>query len=590
MFKRRSFFSGAALFVSALLVTALFFTGCPGSSPGPRAPQEPAAPGLTAQDTQIKVDWAEVVEAEQYLVYYASAGDGDTPPTTAATTINAPALTHTITGLTNGNAYNVWLKAKNAAGTSGFSPKATATPVASVVPPAAPAAPTVTPANQSLEVSWIAVANAVSYEVYYAPASDGETPPATATTINAPALTHTITGLTNGTTYNVWLKALNSAGGSGFSPKASGTAALPAPTNVEVFAGDKILAVTWTAVAGATSYDVYYDSTTTQPGTADQTVTNTFADITLTANGTYNVWVKAKVDSITSVASPMASGTAAVLTIPPNILAYHQSELTSYSYNFTADGFEIDNATKTYYQYDDSALSVSFAGTIVKVIEDNSTDGRIIIKITDAGSWFKTVGHYYAVAYKNASSFAVKQSSASSADYTDPINNGLPTLAEAINEYTVEKEYFGYYGDYYFHAASATTLGDLKGKWYYEDYDMYVVIDGTSYIEFMDGEDYDGVYDKGADDDDMLSLKGDIVDHTSTGNASGILYIKSLASDLVTLEKYFAVAWAEWEGNAITFMNPSDPYDTLEAAKAAKNNPANNVQFDSDGFFDYIKQ
>jgi hypothetical protein len=118
--------------------------------------------------------------------------------------------------------------------------------------------------------------------------------------------------------------------------------------------------------------------------------------------------------------------------------------------------------------------------------------------------------------------------------------------------------------------------------------DYYVVIRGTTYTEFLDGEEYDGVYDIDADEDDMLAVMGDIVDHTDTSQAAGVLYIKVLDSYMYTPGKYIAVAWKELSsGSSVRFMTHQNDYATLGEVKAALNNASNNSQFDDDGFYDY---
>ena len=87
--------------------------------------------------------------------------------------------------------------------------------------PAAPAAPTVATGNsQELVVSWTAVRNASSYTVQWSTKSDFTASPSTATVSSG--VTHTITKLTNGTTYYVRVSATNTTGTSSYGPSASG--------------------------------------------------------------------------------------------------------------------------------------------------------------------------------------------------------------------------------------------------------------------------------------------------------------------------------------------------------------------------------
>lgn len=90
------------------------------------------------------------------------------------------------------------------------------------VAPAEPAAPTVTPGETQIELSWTAVENATSYEVWYNTADDTSTATEFPDDPDNTDLSCVITGLDNDITYYVWLKATNADGSSGFSAVASG--------------------------------------------------------------------------------------------------------------------------------------------------------------------------------------------------------------------------------------------------------------------------------------------------------------------------------------------------------------------------------
>jgi hypothetical protein len=160
--------------------------------------------------------WTAVEGAAAYEVWYGTADDSG-----AAQKHNEDPteLSAALTGLENGTAYYVWVKAKNSAGTSGFSPSASGTPQAATVTPDAPVAPTVTAGERQLIVSWTAVSGATAYEVWYGTADDSGAAQKHGEDITA--LTTIITSLENGTAYYVWVKAKNSVGTSGFSPPAN---------------------------------------------------------------------------------------------------------------------------------------------------------------------------------------------------------------------------------------------------------------------------------------------------------------------------------------------------------------------------------
>jgi hypothetical protein len=227
-----------------LMATALLFalmmssiTGCSDSDSGqapPVAPTEPQSLTATPASAEITAVWGAVTGATSYEVYFSS-DDNSAAATLFAGDSNTADTTCIITGLTNGSTYYIWVKARNSAGVSGFSSPASATPAAVVTPPASPASLTITPGNNQLVVSWDAVTGASSYEVYYNAANNSATATLFTGDANDADATCTITGLSNGIPYYVWVKAHNSAGSSAFSTVASSTPV--ASTTAQYFAG-----------------------------------------------------------------------------------------------------------------------------------------------------------------------------------------------------------------------------------------------------------------------------------------------------------------------------------------------------------------
>jgi hypothetical protein len=250
-------------------------------------------PTLSAGNEQLSVTWTTIVGAEQYEVF---CGTDVNPPQSATQTVYGTSAT--ISGLVNGTMYNVWVRGKNATG-SGVSGVASAKPIGNMG--------TVTVSlggSGELVLNWATVAGADQYDVFYNTSNSIPTNPSQTVSTN----TATISGLTNGTTYYVWVKGKNANGTGNANTSGSGKP-MVAPGSLTISSGNEQITVSWAAVTGATSYEVYYSTATTIPDSSAFTVTGLNRTITSLINGTtYNFWVKAINTNGTSGASPMASG------------------------------------------------------------------------------------------------------------------------------------------------------------------------------------------------------------------------------------------------------------------------------------------
>ena len=140
-------------------------------------------------------------------------------------------------------------------------------------PPVAPTIDSVTSSDTSLTVAWTAPdgeTGITAYDVRHIETSEDETDDANWTVVDnawtSGALQYTITSLTNGTEYDVQVRAVNSHGDGTWSDTKTGTPALPAPTTIDsVRADDRAVLVSWSAPTGITTgvaaYDVRYIET-----------------------------------------------------------------------------------------------------------------------------------------------------------------------------------------------------------------------------------------------------------------------------------------------------------------------------------------
>ncbi|MDR2095242.1 MAG: fibronectin type III domain-containing protein [Treponema sp.] len=160
------------------------------------------------------------------------------------------------------------------------------------VKPITPAAPVLTAGSGSLTAGWNEDAMVESYNLY---CSTTETPPAQPAQSDITGVSATITGLTNDTTYYVWLQAVNRLGTSSLSGMAQKKLSLEAPDNVSLTVENGTLTVNWNASDLADSYNVYCSIAETPPGQPVQSgITETSATITgLTIRTVYYVWIEA---------------------------------------------------------------------------------------------------------------------------------------------------------------------------------------------------------------------------------------------------------------------------------------------------------
>lgn len=218
--------------------------------------------------------------------------------------------------------------------------------VSTATPPPQVGLLTVTPADAQLNVSWNAVAGATGYEVYYSTTNDSTTATRFTGDSNTADTTCTITGLTNGTAYYVWARAMNSAGGSSLTAAAAPATPRPplaTPVLATVTPGDGQVTLTWSAVAGANSYEVYYGTSTSSAGatkfTGDSDTSDTTATVTGLTNGTsYYFWVKAIGNGNSSALSAVSAATSPSPPVDNTAFFNHpQGIATDGTYLYVAD-------------------------------------------------------------------------------------------------------------------------------------------------------------------------------------------------------------------------------------------------------------
>jgi fibronectin type 3 domain-containing protein len=279
-----------------------------------------AAPGTptglnaaVVSDTQVHLGWTAVSAANSYRVERSSTGGSDwviAAPTVTATSFND-------SGLTGSTTYSYRVISANGIGESAPTGSVNATTTASPLPGVPTGLSATANSDTAIALTWTAVSGATHYDVERS-LDNGASWSAAGTIATA---SFTDTGLTPSTTYTYHVRAGNGTGSSAYSSPASATtqAAIPGvPTGLSATANsDTAIAVTWTAVSGATHYDVERSlDNGASWNAAGTTATASFTDTGLTPSTTYTYHVRAGNGTGSSAYSSPASATTQP-SVPP---------------------------------------------------------------------------------------------------------------------------------------------------------------------------------------------------------------------------------------------------------------------------------
>jgi hypothetical protein len=199
-------------------------------------PGAPVITGATAGQTSVAVAFTADDSGGSTITRLEFALDDTTAVDDSTASLSSP---YTLSNLSPGTAYTVYMRAVNTAGTGpwsapqGFatsSPPAPPSPPNPVVfPPGAPTGLTAVAGDASASVSWVAPSDSGSF-----PVTDYEVAPAPiggSCLVKAPATSCEVTGLANGTSYTFTVRALNGAGWGAWS--APSNAVTPSPSVVK---------------------------------------------------------------------------------------------------------------------------------------------------------------------------------------------------------------------------------------------------------------------------------------------------------------------------------------------------------------------
>ena len=302
--------------------------------------------------TSCVVTWTTVTGATSYSVKVGTGSYQLVPG-------GASATTYTVTGLSPGTSTIIAVQSTNASGS-------TEATVSVLTLPAAPTDLTSSNAtNSSFTLTWTAVTGATAY---YISIDDGATYP---TTTSNP--TYDFTGLSGGTTYNIYVKAYNSTGYSSPSAKFIFATAPNPPANLAASnVTTTSFSLSWSASTGASAYKL-----TINGGPEQILAVRTYNASGLSPGSTNSVSVVATGSNGDSTAS-----TLSVITLPAQVTGVQVASITSTTFYVSWDPITTD-----YYQVsanNGASYTTSYSNTITLTNLNPRTNYNVIVIATNS--------------------------------------------------------------------------------------------------------------------------------------------------------------------------------------------------------------
>lgn len=223
---------------------------------------------VSSTSSSILVGWTTIPDATEYEIWYNTSDDRESATLACSILQDEENLAH-VYGLINGTIYYVWVRAKTLTETSEFSPSASI--LFGLI--SAPRAPNLTPLltleSGQVSVKWGEVSGATAYEVWYSTSCN-----AAVATQYGGDITDTstiVSGLTDGTKYNFWIRAKVSIGTSAFSHRSSTVCQTIQPLSINEWTPGSIIeeGIQWysLSVISGVTYKFYWDDSKEGSGT-----------------------------------------------------------------------------------------------------------------------------------------------------------------------------------------------------------------------------------------------------------------------------------------------------------------------------------